>query len=85
LEIARIFITILCSNAGAGTDISVPAMFRLLVFGSFLPPGLLESLAEQVLDMPVQAPQFIVGPALKQLQYFGIDPYEKRLLLCHDY
>jgi hypothetical protein len=38
---------------------------------------------KQKLDLPVQAPQVVVGPFLERLQHLRIDPQQKRLPLSH--
>jgi len=35
--------------------------------------------------MAVEAPQFVIGPLLQAAENLGINPYEKRLSLCHYY
>ena len=35
--------------------------------------------------MAVETPELVIGPLLQAVQNFRIDPYEKRLPLCHYY
>ena len=44
----------------------------------------LQRIAEDELDLRVQAPEVIVGPALHRFQYRGVEPEEKRLPIGHD-
>ena len=47
--------------------------------------GIGQRLPEEELDLPVQAAQVVVGPALERLQQPGVHPQEEWLPLGHDY
>ncbi len=42
-------------------------------------------LAQQELDLAVQAAQLIVGPALDRVEQLAVHTQEERLPFCHDY
>jgi len=47
------------------------------------PAGLLDGPAQDELDLPVEATQIVVSPALEDLQQRGIDTKKKRLSFSH--
>jgi hypothetical protein len=48
-------------------------------------PGASQRIAQQVLDLAVQAAQVVVGPALNGLEHGGIDPQQEGLAVRHRY
>ena len=46
-------------------------------------PCLPERVAKQEFDLPVEAPEVVVGPALQCLEQHRVDPEEKRFAFSH--
>src|SRR5258708_12733229 len=54
-----------------------------LPLGAREPPRSFELLAQQKLDLPIQRPQFVVGPALHGVEQLLVRAQKKRLSLPH--
>jgi hypothetical protein len=48
-----------------------------------VPSGLQQCASKKELDLPVQAAQVIVRPALNGVEYFAVDPQQEWLSLGH--
>jgi hypothetical protein len=47
--------------------------------------GLPQRVAEQEFDLPVEAAEVVVGPALKRLEERGVDPKQERFAFGHSW
>ena len=48
------------------------------------PLRFLQRLPQQVLDLPIEAPQVVVRPSLQGVDDLAVDPQEKGLSVRHD-
>jgi hypothetical protein len=68
------------AEGGGVSRVLISAGVRALRLQS---PGVLQHAAEDELDLPVQAAQVVVRPALEGVEDVAIDPQQKRFPLSH--